>query len=125
TTGGNVSISAEHAANIVQPMGGLSRIPPITGFSIQTGIGVTAAAPPFVSASPLEVSPGVAIAVDGTVTLVVTFGRAVEQNFTVSINWGDGKTDTFSSMTAGTHVFTHTFSLDAIQSNTSAGAVLL
>jgi hypothetical protein len=121
TTDGTVAITAGHAANIVQPSGALSPIPPIAGFSIQTGTGITVAAPPFLLVTPQVISPGITISIDGTATLVVTFGRSLERNFTVTINWGDGKTDVFQSMTAGTHVFTHTYSLNSIQANTIGG----
>jgi hypothetical protein len=122
TTNGTVTIIVGNTANIIQPNGQLSQIPPVTGFLIETGTGFTEAAPPYLRAIVENVAPGVAISVDGTVTVAVTFGRPNETNFTVTVNWGDGTSSTFTSMTPGMHVFTHTYSLASIQANTIGGS---
>ena len=120
---GMVSINAGNSSNIVQPPGALSLVPPVPGFTIQTATGITATEPPFLLVTPLFVSPGVAIAIDGKTSLAVTFGRPIETNLSLVIAWGDGTTSTLASATAGTSIFTHTFLVNSIEANTTGGAV--
>jgi hypothetical protein len=90
-------------------------------FDIRTGTGVTIAEPPFLSVTPVQVHPGITIAIDGTVTINITYGRPVEQNFSVVVNWGDGTSVSFSALNAGSQTFAHTYSLASIQANTAGG----
>jgi hypothetical protein len=125
SSAGTVTISAGRTANIFQPGGALSAIEKIPGFSVHTATGITVAAPPFLSVKPVFISPGITIAIDGTVTLVVTFGRPSETNYSGTINWGDGTSTPFGSPAAGTNTIkvAHTFSIAAIQLNTIGGHV--